>query len=605
MNTKRVVIVLLFLAVAFFSLYCTGDLLRKNDQAVILSGALDLAGGRFTEPADYYQWGKTYVTYGWCALVNKTAQKLDLQVSPIAVSNFSMALCYWLGLGSFLWVARKKLRVTPLLCYLLTPAVLLNTLYVNSTLMSSAFFWFAQACVFLSAGRLADGSKKSFVHVWLWMPLSCLFMFLAVAARADSILLLPFALWTLVHLHAARRPEGRGLLHAPVVIHSLLLSLSAAMALLAGLQMDGGSVHLAPFFHTKVATGYIVFGWGAAGLLYIAYAISLCRQALRETRAVGRFTMLAGVAAFLLPFIFYLFQLHSPRYFWRASELMLLVSCISASLTMPIFGGRHAMKWQKRALAATGVAVVIPLLVGVNIDELGRPRLSVRESSRYPTGDGHYAMGSYLAFMKQMAKAHRQPLDHNQLVWRAISRVEWPHNTESIKVLWTPMYGYWKLKSSLEKKECSFIFSKALDRERDVFTETRSLMRMDPKTPIENMAWILDQPAEVITDGGGGIHVIRFISGDSTWSDAYRLFNRLCNGNEYRLNVGYEKWRPGFACFAYSRTFFPGALLDVQTGIYFRKARPEDIGAQKELSYSMARTVWPVWMSIQPFRAEN
>ena len=121
---KKSINILLLLAVAIFSLWCTGGLMRKNDQAVILTGAYDIAQSRMQAPSAYYQYDKTYVLYWTCAAVLKF---LPAGISPIAGANISLALIFWSVLAVFVLRFRRTLSPLALLCFLTAPAVLLNT----------------------------------------------------------------------------------------------------------------------------------------------------------------------------------------------------------------------------------------------------------------------------------------------------------------------------------------------------------------------------------------------------------------------------------------------------------------------------------------------
>jgi hypothetical protein len=79
-NLSLFVIVVVLAAV---SLWSTTDLLRKNDQASILAGALAWAGGEPGDWRQHYQFDKTYVLYAYNA-------------AWLALARWS---CLWRGTG--------------------------------------------------------------------------------------------------------------------------------------------------------------------------------------------------------------------------------------------------------------------------------------------------------------------------------------------------------------------------------------------------------------------------------------------------------------------------------------------------------------------------
>ncbi|MDD3276840.1 MAG: hypothetical protein PHP93_07320 [Kiritimatiellales bacterium] len=591
--------ILLLLTVALLSLWCTGDLMRKNDQATILAGANDLAHGRMHDPSAYYQFDKTYVLYGVCAAILKM---VPAGVFLVAAANIGLALIFWAALAVFVIRFRRVLDPLVLLCFLTAPAVLLNTLYVNSSVLSSAFLLLSAVFLFKENGRRG----------WL----AALFFFLAVGSRADVILLLPLLLWLITPFpmrgtgeagfhaffpilgknrsqfskHWTRAQRERPCGCRAVTGGSGKILLVGILGLAAGrIFFPGGGSTFDPIFNWKMVAGYTVFGFGAAGLLFVLYSGRLAIQACKGRGALEKLYRAAGLAAFLLPVLFFIPQLHAPRYFWRGCEAVLLLSVAGR---LPV--------WRSRTVIA-GVALValLPLVFGVYLPALNRPQITVKSPTLFPSGDGFYPMGAYLPFMFRLRNSSTQPIDHNQLVWSAVHSAQFDFSPEGIiDVLYTPMYGYFMLEASLRE---GFAALHEYDKlpARDFYADSRSLMRDDPKTPLNALPQILSLPALFISSVSGGVGVLRFGNGDAEWGRQTRLLNRLFSGNEYRI-LSSDDWPDGTGrrvCI--SQIPFDESERDEESGLYYSV----DAGGSLPAGSICARRVLPEWMSLQAFRS--
>lgn len=562
---KKHLHILLLLGIALFSLWCTGGLMRKCDQAATLAGAYELAHGRLQDPAAYYQYDKTYILYWTCAAVLKL---LPDGLSPVAVTNISLALLFWSALALFAVNFRRTLDPWVLLCFATSPAVFLNTLYVNSTLLSSAF-------VLLSALFLFQAGARGG-----WM--AALFFFLAVGARADVILLLPLLLWLITPLWPA------GTLPRPFS-KQLKLGAAGILALAAGRALCAGeSVSTDLFFNSKMVAGYAVFGFGAAGLLFGSYAFRLAGQTLRGPGWWEKLYRAAGLAALLLPVLFFIPQLHAPRYFWRACEALLL---LAASGRLPA--------WNSRAFkVGLALAALLPMVLGVRLPAWNRPQLTVLHPTLFPSGDGVYPMGGYAPFLLRLRQAAEQPLDHNQRIWAAVHSAQFEFSPEgTIEVLRTPMYGYFMLEAAL--RGGSVQFRSSAERSGSFYADSRSLMRDDPKTPLRDLPQILELPALFVSPVLEGVGILRFGAGDDQWGRQTRLLNALFAGNEYRvLNPGRQ---PDAArqAFYFSSRPFAGSARHESSGLYYSTEPPAAVAD----GVRPAEAVLPRWMSIQTFRS--
>ena len=582
---KQQINIILLVGVALVSIWCTGDLMRKNDQAAILAGAYDLAHGRVQEWSAYYQYDKTYVLYWTTAAIFKAQQWVRCNAEPVAVANMGIALAFWSALTLFVVRFRNALSPLALLCFLTAPAVLLNTLYVNSSVMSSAF-------LFLSAGFLLQNGRRG---GWL----GALFFALAVGSRADIILLLPLLLWiitpfSMIGEFCTNLSKGwkskRDALSAFSKHWKLLVA--GLLALGAGPLLCGGSgVSLDPFFNPKMVAGYVVFGFGAAGLVFLVYAYQFFLITLRIRDGLEKVYTIAGLAAFLLPVLFFLPQLHSPRYFWRACEALLILSA----------SGRLSFGNCRGTAIAVCLAAVLPLIIGVRLPALNRPQVAILQPTLFPSGDGHYPMGGTLPFMFRLREASFTPVDHNQRVWRAARQTEfYPDGSETVPVLSTAMSGYLLFGASLQGQTVRRASFETLSGSI-FYSDSRSLMRDDPKTPIAALAQILASPARFVSPVLEGVGVLRFGEGDNSWGQQTRLLNHLFSGNEYRLVSGVGLLPSNRRTTQFSEQPFIGARLHEQTGLYYSR----DCSLHLGVGVRRAVSVHPSWMSLQAFNGSG
>jgi hypothetical protein len=488
---------------------------------------------------------------------------------------------FWSALTLFVVRFRAALPPLAFLCFLSAPAVLLNTVYVNSSVLSSAFLLLS--AIFL----LQDESRGG------WP--AAVFFALAVGSRADAILLLPLLLWLITpfpmvgsFLHGWRKNLKTGLAGSK----HWKISAAGMLALVAGRMLcpgGGGAVDL--IFNSKMVAGYMVFGFGAAGLLFALYSIHLSVHAVKGHGTLEKLYGLAGLFAFLLPVMFFIPQLHAPRYFWRGCEAVLL---LAASARLPVWNFRSV----KIMISA---AALLPLVLGVRFPELNRPQVAISHATLFPSGDGFYPMGGTLPFMLRLHQANEHPVDHNQLVWNAVQQADFCFDDgRSIKVLQTPMFGYFMLAASLRgaRADCR---NYAELSNRCFYADSRSLMRDDPKTPICFLDEILTIPAHFVSPVLDGVGVLRFGTGDDQWGRQTRLLNRLFAGNEYRVFPCDPAGSQNHVTIAFSERAFAGARQDDQTGLYYSKERASCQVPEK----FCAAAVFPAWMSLQSFQGSK
>lgn len=570
--------ILLAISVAAVSLWCTGGLMRKNDQAAIMAGAYDLAHHRMQSPEAYYQVDKTFVLYATCAAVLCVVR----HISPIVACNVAVALVFWIALLAFVYCFRQRLPSLYLLCFLTAPAVLLNTLYVNSSVLSSGFLLLS-ACLFFRQDRRAD---------WL----AAVLFFLAVGSRADILLLLPFVLWlTTPFPRVGKILDGcsngwkSGLRELIAFSKPWKLIAGGGLALLCGrLICQSGGKFIDPIFNGKMVAGYFAFGFGAAGLLFVCDAFRFAGSAFRTRGIFEKLYWLAGLFAFLLPVLFFLPQLHAPRYFWRGSEALLLLAV----------SGRLPEVNCKMLKVIFCAAALLPLAVGAHFQTLTTPRLSISSPTLFPSGDGSYPMGSYLRFLVRMRNGADEPIDHNQLVWNAARQAHFILDSDrKIPVLRTPMSGYLLLSASLQGRKAVRLSYKRLAG-GGFYADSRSFMRDDPKSYQGYMDRLLSDKSLFVSPVDCGIGILRFGVGDFQWGRRTRLLNSLFFGNEYRLYHAADVPENEHLSVWFVPASFPEAQYDAASGLYWSRTRPENYA---EADVICAQAVLPSWMTIQSF----
>ncbi|MBM4152427.1 MAG: hypothetical protein FJ220_02750 [Kiritimatiellaceae bacterium] len=564
---KNWINLLLLVTVAIFSLWCTGDLMRKNDQATILAGAYDLAHGRLQDPESYYQFDKTYVLYGVCAAIFKLQNLFSCEMSPIDAANRGLALVFWSALTILVVRFRTAISAVDLLCIITAPAILLNTMYVNSTVLSSAFL-ILSACFILHPVRRGG---------WL----GALLFALAVGSRADVILLLPLLLWLSTPFSQIKTfPAGFS--------KQWTLIVAGIITLISGRIFCSDGASIDPIFNAKMVAGYVAFGFGAAGLLFSIYAIRLTLHAAKSPTWLEKLYGLAGVAAFLLPVIFFLPQLHAPRYFWRGCEAILL---LAISRRLPIWTCRPGY-------ILLTIAACLPMVLGINLSSLHRPQLTLTAPTLFPSGDGYYPMGGYAQFLLNMRNANQHPIDHNQVIWTAMQSAKLEFDNHP--VLWSPMFGYFKLAASLQG-DVAQLYSFSDLSNRPFYAESRSLMRKDPKTPLSSISDVLHQPSRFISPVLHGVGILQFGDGDLNWGRQTRLLNHLFSGNEYRVVTAPDMIPPNRMIWAFSENAFESAQVDPSTGLYYSN----DPKSFSGVGLTFAHTVLPSWMSLGSFQGNS
>jgi len=494
------------IAIAFLA-GLVGPIFRDNDQASILMGAWEIAHGEAAPwRAPFYHYDKQFLTYGFLAL-----SLVLIPGNAVAVANLAVFAAFWASLAGLL--ARKPPRTTGQLAGFVAciwaPVIWQHAAFFSGNLLAAALIFTAFA-IWSPANR----GRKIFAVILLG---------LAVGARADALLALPFCAW----LGLSRRSVRRLLTSA----WAWAIGLSGAAVLILGrLTFTGQAMDWAPFFFdSRVFAAYWIFGFGAAGLVLFWLAAQLLRLAIRRSSRYRLF-YLAGFIALLLPVLYYSLQFFSTLYF--VAELAILILFVLSRRGRVLLTGGIRMRWMPAFIAAV---TLIPLVVGLNLNLLKRPQLTWGPGTIFPTADGHLTMGGYWhALLRQIRAGGIR--DHNQALWLAAQSVDYQTAPDGrVPILDTPMSAYLKLAATLQGKPFRLVPSSS----PWFYMDSRHLVRRVPafggskeadwrdRFQNRNIEWA----SPIINDYG----IVRLSAGrpNAEFQRMARL-SRIFEGNEFR-----------------------------------------------------------------------
>ncbi|MEJ1972978.1 MAG: hypothetical protein WDM96_11120 [Lacunisphaera sp.] len=501
-----------------------GPYMRETDQASLLTGAVRLADGRDSlAGVTYYSYDKQYVSYWVAAVAHRLAPRADL-VTLCNVVGFSL---FWGGVA--LLVLRSGLTgfapAALVIVCLGAPTFWLHSPFYSTPFVSGGFLLLAWV-TWARARALPAG--------WL-VPVGLLF--LAVGARADAVLVLPWLVWTVMPV----RSLGR-LLRTPVV---LLVGLAGCVAFGLGRVLYAGFVidSNAPLFAPKIYAAYTIFGLGAAALAFGWLVLALLRAArvrARRERRRAALWYLIGLAALLIPWAFYSFQLYSTRY-WT----LLLCAVLGGLLTRR--GARLVAgpaNWRRRLNLCAGAAVglaVIPVFVGIRLPYPTEPRLVTQHPTLFPTVDGLQPMGALHWYFAELA-ARDGRIDHNHATWLSARDGELKPGADGrVPVLVFNLRAYLELAAALRGLSVDLVPASA----PAFYADARDLLRTLPpgQTPLLSTgldaAAALDVvPAGPEIDGRMIVRVDRDRAPRAEWLGRVALA-RAFGGNDFRLAPEY------------------------------------------------------------------
>ena len=406
------VLLLQIFLIAFVIVPETGSAFRENDGGSYISGAYQLNHGQASPLHNsLYNYDKQYGAFGLLAL----AMRLFAAADPLLTANVLQVVLVALGMLACAFLPQRgRGELVPLVSVLLCPVWLLSAPFFSPASMSGAALF------------LAIAALESLRRPWsLWAGSGLALV--AVAFRADAILLIPLLIWS----HSPRMSLKR-LIRRPWVV--ALCILASFLLVIGRLTISGAPTDREDLiFNPRYLAVAVMFGFGASALVYGSYLVGLLRVSLVK-RAWG-WWYLAGFVCALPPFAFYIIQLYSPRYFFLTN---LAGFCLVASRRFRV-GIPKKERTRRLAAAALLFAAVVPWVAGLNISSLHHIRPSITNPTRFPTGDGHMPAGAYLAFVYQVTKLNRLQIDHSQQIWLSASSVKYDPCGASVPVLRTPM----------------------------------------------------------------------------------------------------------------------------------------------------------------------
>lgn len=501
----------------FFAWRSVGSIMRESDQVSILYGAVRMADGHDSFWAnDHYNFDKQFVAYGLLVLARQLLPAADI----VTVGNALSCGLFWAGLLAL--VAPRAGRgwgpSVAIVAVVLSPTLLVGSPFFATAFVSGGFICLAWIA-WLGAGR---GRARA----WLAGALT----FCAVGARGDAALILPWLVWCLL--------PARSLVACARHPRTVAIALAGGAALLVGRALyrgDSITFH-PPFFIPKLYLGYLVFGCGAAAFVlawFVLRLVAIARTRAAKRRATALFYG-GGAVALCLPALYYAGQMFSPRY-WTVTLCALLCGLVTRRGAFLFRGG---LSPRIAPLAAGGLvaAAVLPLLVGLNLPELHRPRLTLTSPTLFPTADGLHPMGGVVPFLDRIRTAPGHAIDHNQATWLAArSTVYTPDGTGAVPVLEFSLRSYVQLACALQGltpritgREATFFYSDA----RDLL---RTYAMPDRLQPTSNLGLAVQRDVRSAGPSVNGCRIVTARPGpasDPDWPRQIALA-RACGGNEF------------------------------------------------------------------------
>ena len=513
----------LIVALSFGSLML-GPFMHESDQAWLLDGSVTIVNGHWETARSSFNFDKQFISY-WlpAGLFSFFPRPLNANALVLAGNLFNFTF-FW---GALFWLLARSHRRLPLA--LVLPAILAPALLVHSPFYASAFT--SVAFVFLLATFLDRAD-------WRWWHHAVVFLisFGAVGARADALFLLPL----LAMLHSPRRTFA-SVLQSP---NTWLMALGGLLALLVGYLLSAlvSGNYASWHFLFKLLIAYLVFGFGSAGLLQLVALHAIWRMRSTTHCRLWLFFLALGLA---LPMGYYSRQLLSPRHCVTGIAALLLFVCARRGriIFQLYFRPRISGAIIKTALVLTAV---LPVFVGINLDNFARPRLTIFQPTLFPTVAGICPMGAYLGHAIHVRTSDGF-LDHNQAVWSAARQTIYQPNPMSgqVEIIRTPMDSYLFFSAHLQNlttHELPLIPGKLPP---EFYLDSRSLLRFqfiwpDQLVSLDNFfADILLTPATQAN--WQGITILRGQPGQPVTpeSDNANLWvmNRTFGGDEFRLET--------------------------------------------------------------------
>ena len=391
---------------AWLVIWATGDVMRESDQASVIDGAIELARDGQLSGRSFYNYDRTFLSYWILAPIYKLTG-LDATgaslTSIVVVGNYTAAAVLLLGLVTAFLVAGPE-RWWEWVCWLaclLSPVFLFSAPLLSSNIISAGFLFVLAAVL---SGRSV---KKEIGSVSVWADVgAAVLAFLAIAARADAVLLMP-----LMAFLSVKRLDWRALLSDRRL---WLMAMASIMALILGSGLSTAEgADPQTFFNPLLFTSFIALGMNAALLLLLVLLAALVIGGVKQRKLFDGLIALA----LLMPLVFYWNLLYTPRH------LMTLLLGLLLFVMLPRGRGYLAAWCQCRLgrvmMGLIAIATGLSFFVGLNLSSMKSGKLCSADPTLYPTADGYWPMGANAWFFMRLRDAEHRALDHNQRVWDA------------------------------------------------------------------------------------------------------------------------------------------------------------------------------------------
>jgi hypothetical protein len=397
-----------------------GPFMRETDQAWLLDGGMGIANGHPEIARAEFNFDKQFISYLLAGLLFKFLPRPFTGDELVLAANIFQMFFFW---GAMTWLLARSAQKLPLALAL--PVILAPTFLVYSSFYASAFT--SVAFVMLLAIFLKR--KK-----WSW-PLhliSFALAFLAVGARVDAMFLLPL----LAMLHSPRRTFV-SVLKSP---NTWLMASGGLTAFFLGrpLYLAETIDVVAWSFQLKQWGGFVAFGLGGSALVLVLALVAI-PLAWRANRCKAWLAFLW--LGLFLPVGYYSLQLLSPRHCTVGAVSVLVFICAGrGQAIVHNFFQAVPAGWAIKTICAA--SAIVPLFVGVNLNDLKHPRPTTTNPTWLPTGAGVAPTGAYLSFALSIRQRDGF-LDHNQALWSAAQSVKFETNVVGrVPYLSSPVTSY-------------------------------------------------------------------------------------------------------------------------------------------------------------------
>ena len=390
-------------------IWAVGPVMRESDQASLLEGSLRLiAKDRAVAANDSYNYDKQYLSYWITAAWLKVRLAGDQRSMEIVrEGNLLTITLFSLALLAAVW-ARKRwsgVQVAALYGALFTPVLSFSGMFLSPNMLSASFLLLLAVMLRNDSGtseRPTPRGAQSRVRVCLVGILA----WAATATRQDALLLMP-----LLALFAAQEESVRATLRDQRVQAMII---GTVFAIILGLLLsEKFAVLPAPFFVLPTFFAFVGGGLGALLLLVIIFAIGLVSK--------GSFFRAFMALSVLLPLIFYGCVLYTPRHLFLPALAILLT--LFSDRGRDCWNSLAQRRWGRLAVLITLLGTALPWVFGVRMAGWKQATVVTSAPTLYPSTDGFWPMGSYAEFLGRLANGAKDPVDHNQRVWGAWSKI--------------------------------------------------------------------------------------------------------------------------------------------------------------------------------------